>query len=228
MMTMSKTLITSRDPKGLQIATLFDAALNKAPLDSERAQRLIERGGEFQDGILELMAKLSAPEPIAKWTEKDGVIKLTVTSDGKTGQEWISHFEANGVRLSKWAKGVLLSPDFKPTNGVTTKIEVLKGSLFTDNDRITSKIRVEADKRKFSKPNAEVACLIRDMFTDAEMEAMGLYWIVVFHEPIKDSDGFPDLLRAGRPGDGLWLHADDGEPDGYWYQDSGFAFASGK
>ena len=53
------TLITSRDPKGLHLTGLFEAVVNKAELDDESAQRIIERGGEFQEGIGTLLEKLS-------------------------------------------------------------------------------------------------------------------------------------------------------------------------
>jgi len=65
---MSQTLITSRDPKGLQIANLFDVTLNKAYLDHERAQRLIENGGEFQEGLAQLIERCSA---ISKFAEEE-------------------------------------------------------------------------------------------------------------------------------------------------------------
>ena len=97
--------------------------------------------------------------------------------------------------------------------------------LFEDNDRITSKIRTEANKRKLIKPEAELGCLIRDTFTDKEIEAMGLVWIVAFHEPIKDSDGDPLLLSASRCDDGHWLYACYDRPVYGWYRDCGFAFA---
>ena len=98
-------------------------------------------------------------------------------------------------------------------------------AVFEDNDRITSKIRTEANKRKLIKPEAELGCLIRDTFTDKEIEAMGLVWIVAFHKPIKDSDGDPSLLGAHRYGAGPWLSADYGRPDGGWNRVNGFAFA---
>ena len=163
--------------------------------------------------------------PVRRWREQDGVIYFSVTSNGMTGPQWIEHFEKKGIQLSKWAKDVLLSPDFKPTNGVTTEVAVLKGMLFEDNDRVTSKIRAEAGKRKLVKPNAELGCLIRDMFTDEEIAAMGLVWIVAFHEPIKDSDGVPVLLSASRRGVGRWLSACYDWPDSRWHRDDGFAFA---
>ena len=159
------------------------------------------------------------------WHEEDGVIYFSVTSDGTTGEDWIKRLEGNGFRVGDYAKQVLRSPDFKPTNGVTTEVAVLKGMLFEDNDRITKKIRAEADKRKLSKPNAELACLIREKFTDKEIEAMGLWYIVAMHEPINDSDGGPHLLLAYRFDDGRWLIAYDGRPDYRWGRGGGFAFA---
>ena len=65
MMTMSKTLITSRDPKGLHIVGLFEAVLNKAGLDDERAQRLIENGGDFQESLREALENHSATNQFA-------------------------------------------------------------------------------------------------------------------------------------------------------------------
>jgi hypothetical protein len=65
MMTMSTALITSRDPKGLHIVGLFEAVLNKAGLDDERAQRLIENGGDFQISLREVVEKHSATNQFA-------------------------------------------------------------------------------------------------------------------------------------------------------------------
>ena len=159
------------------------------------------------------------------WREQDGVIYLSVTSDGTTGPEWITRLESKGFRIGDYAKSILRSLDFKPTSGVTTEIAILKGILFEDNDRITKKIRAEADKRKLSEPNAEVACLIRENFSDDDIEAMGLIWIVTMHEPIKDSDGDPRLLFALRIDDGRWLGAYDDDPGYRWSRGYGFAFA---
>ncbi len=159
-----------------------------------------------------------------RWREQDGVIYTSVTSDGTTGPRWIERLEGKGFRLRDDAKSVLRSPDFKPTSGVTTEIAILKGMLFEDNDRITKKIRAEADKRKLTKTNAEVTCLIRENFSDEEIEAMGLWWIVAMHEPIKDSDGDPSLLSAYRSGDGRWLSAYCAHPDVRWSRAYGFAF----
>jgi len=160
-----------------------------------------------------------------KWREVDGVIHFIVTSDGTTGEQWITRLEKAGKKNSKEAKYILRSPDFKPTSGVTTEIVVLKGMLFSDDNRITANIRAEADKRGLTVLNAEAACLIREMFTDQDLADMGLYWIVVMHEPINDSGGNPSLLNANRNGDGSWLSAFYGNADNRWNRDDGFAFA---
>ena len=194
----------------------LDAALMKIGQDA---------GMGTADGIRAFLAgELVALKPTRNWREQDGVIYFSVTSDGTTGEEWIKRLEGKGFRIGDYAKSMLRSKDFKPTKGVTYEIAVLKGMLFEDNERITSKIRAEADKRKLTKPNAEVACLIREMFSDKELEAMGLWWIVAMHEPIKDSDGDPYLLLADRNDDGRWLHAFYDYPVGRWGRGDGFAF----
>src|SRR3989344_3765271 len=99
-----------------------------------------------------------------------------------------------------------------------------KGMLFTDNDRTTKKVRALAEALKFTKPNAEVACLIRENFSDEDIEAMGLWWIVAMHEPII-SDGGPRLLGAYRGGGGRWLEGFCDNPGFRWRHYVGFAFA---
>ncbi|MBU2109724.1 hypothetical protein KKB71_02085, partial [Patescibacteria group bacterium] len=125
---------------------------------------------------------------VRQWRERDGVIYFSVTSDGTTGEGWISRLENKGFQVSDWAKSILRSPDFKPTS-VTTEIVVFKGRLFSDSNRTTKNIRAEAERRNLAKPNAETACLIREKFSDKEIESMELWWIVTMHDPIKDSDG---------------------------------------
>jgi len=162
----------------------------------------------------------------SKWREQDGVIRFSLPpTDGTTGEAWINRLEKNGFHVSGYAKSVLCSPDFKPTSGVTTEIAVLKGMLFEDSERITKNIRNEAARRNLATPNAEIACLIREKFTDKEIEAMGLWWIIAMHDPIKDSGGASLLLRADRSGGGRWLSASDDTPGYRWDREDGFAFS---
>ena len=196
----------------------LDAALMKIGQDA---------GMGTADGIRAFLAdELTVSKPTCAWREQDGVIYFSVTSDGTNDPDWINRLERNGFRIGDYTKSILRSDDFKPTSGVTTEVAVLKGMLFADSNRITKNIRAEAGKRKFTKPNAEIACLIREKFTDEEIEAMGLWWIVAMHEPIKDSGGGPRLLGAYRRGGGRWLCAYYARPGRRWVRGSGFAFVA--
>ena len=196
-----------------------------AGLTAGQLNAIVKKLGGHEMALRFLRNELSVSEPTRSWREEDGIIYFSVTSDGTTGEDWIKCLEGNGFRVGDCAKQVLRSPNFTPTSGMKTEVAVLKGMLFEDNDRVTEKIRAEGALRKLEEPNAEVACLIRLKFTDKEIEAMGLWYIVAMHEPINDSVGVPDLLSACRSGDGRWLFAFFGNPGAGWDCDFGFAFA---
>lgn len=159
------------------------------------------------------------------WIEENGYILFKVTSDGTTGPEWVKRLEERGIFVSPCAKSVLFSPDFQPTSGKTMQIFVCSGNHWRDEHRSTGNIRAMAKALKLVSPNPEVACLIREKFSGEEIKAMGFLQIVVMHEPIKDSDGNPRLLRA-RDGGGRWLSAFwGGTPGSGWFRGGGFAFA---
>ncbi|HRZ30109.1 MAG TPA: hypothetical protein P5274_00335 [Candidatus Paceibacterota bacterium] len=167
-----------------------------------------------------------------KWTVgENGVIYLTLpATTGRTGEEWITHFERKGDRLSDYAKSVLLSKKFQPTTGIVNQVAILPAKLWKDNERLTKRIRKDAyagtfTKEKLTDPNAEVLCLIRDYLTDEEIEMLGLWYIVGMHKPIEDFDGDPFLLSAERRGDGCGLRAYCDDPGHQWHGGGGFAFS---
>lgn len=196
-----------------------------ADLTAGQLNAIVKKLGGHEVALKFLRGELSVSEPTRNWREAEGIIYFSVTSDGTTGEQWIARLEGKGFRVGDYAKSVLRSADFKPTTGITTEVAVLKGMLFEDNERITKNIRKVAADRTLETPNAEIACLIREMFTDEEIKAMGLTWIVAMHEPIKDSGGVPFLLSANRYVDGRWLFACYDGPLGGWFRGSGFAFA---
>jgi hypothetical protein len=196
-----------------------------ADLTGGQLNAIVKKLGGYDGAMRFLRGEVVVSEPTIEWREKDGVIYFTVISDGTSGAEWIVRLEGKGLRASDYAKQLLLSPNFKPTNGIVYEIAVLKGMLFNDGDRITTKIRAEADNRKLLKLNPEISCLIREKFSDKELEAMGLMWIVVMHEPIKDSGGGPGLLDVNRNVNGSWLSTGYDDPDCQWDRDYGCAFA---
>lgn len=200
-----------------------------AGLTAGQLNAIVKKLGGHEAALAFLRGELIVSGPVRKWQEKDGVITFTVTSDGTTGPEWIKRLEKGGFRVGDYAKQLLKKMDTTDgvtTDGVTTDVTVLKGELFSDNDRVTSKIRAEAESRGLTEPNPEIACLIRELFTDKELEEMGVWSMVAMHEPIEDADGNPSLLGASRSGGGRWLGACYGEPDSEWGRGSSFAFAA--
>ena len=196
-----------------------------AGLTAGQLNAIVKKLGGHNMALRFLRNELSVSEPTRSWREEDGVIYFSVTSDGTTGEGWITRLESKGFRVGDSAKQVLRSPDFKPTNGVMTEVALLKGVLFEDNDRIMKKIRAVANKCKLFKLTVELACIIHEKFTDKEIEQMGLRHIVAMHESINNSDGAPISLYVNRDGDGRWFDACTSRPDSRWNRDYGFAFA---
>lgn len=140
-----------------------------------------------------------------RWrVDEDGTIRFSFTSTGETGAEWADWYKANGYDPSLEAEFMLRSSSFQPSvKGTVYEIAVLPGKFWEkDAERTTSNIRAKASQMKFKEGkelNPEVACLIRRMFPDEDMKAMGLWAIITLHEPISDSDGYPRLLSVWAP-----------------------------
>ncbi|HEY4511347.1 MAG TPA: hypothetical protein VJH55_00715 [Candidatus Paceibacterota bacterium] len=168
----------------------------------------------------------------SKWViDSEGTIYFEVTSNGRTNEQWITYFEkekkdAKGqpYRVSDWGKNVLRRATDAPTTGVTYNIAVRPGNKIKNKDRYTKTIRKDAEVRGWKTPHWEVGPLIRDLLTDAELEELGLWYIVAMHDAINDSDGDPSVLCAGRDDDGRCLDAFYGGPGFSWYGNGGFAF----
>jgi hypothetical protein len=158
------------------------------------------------------------------WTEVDGVIRFTVTSDGTTGPQWIERLEKQGYRVSGYALNLILSEEFKPTDEETHNVAVLKGELFNDHFRLRKNVHFEARRRGLMRTHPEVACLIRERFTNDEMRKLGLWSILVMHQPIGDAQGYPSLMSVRLYEGGRWLDAFRDIGNRAWSRDRGFAF----
>jgi len=163
------------------------------------------------------------------WHEVDGVIYITFSSDSAVGKGWLKRLESKGETVTKYAKDLISSPGFKSTKGVK-EIAILRSSLFRDGERTYEHILDAARSGKFTggrkllNPDAEIACFIREKFSDEELREMGLEWVIVFHKPLKDpKKNNPNLLV---------VNSKIGEVAGYWVfsggqwggRNDGFAF----
>ncbi|HEY9585324.1 MAG TPA: hypothetical protein VJJ02_01890 [Candidatus Paceibacterota bacterium] len=160
------------------------------------------------------------------WREEAGIICFPVTSDGTTGPEWSVRLENKSYLVSPNAKSMLFSRRFKPTNDVQSNVAVLRGMLFQDNYRTMGRIIAQSELRKLRTLNAEVACLICEMFTNAEIKNMGLARIIAMHVPLNDMNGLPHLLCVGHMADKHSLYERSGGSGDLHDRDSGFAFAA--
>lgn len=168
-----------------------------------------------------LTTSLSA-KPV--WSEKNGIIHLSVTSDGTTGPEWIKRLEGEGYDLSGYAKrAVLESPDFIPTFGVTTRI-VIPRVWVSEKPYTCDRIYAEAQIRRWTEPNVETACLIRMALTDAEIEEWGFCRILVMHKPIRRGTNDPVRLYVYTRESGKCLRAYVSKTGYKMPDDWGFAF----
>jgi hypothetical protein len=155
----------------------------------------------------------------------------SVTSDGRSGKEFVKDLKKKGFNVGDWATNVMtVGKDASgkaiivSDSGVVYKPVVLKGEDFTDAERVTSNIRKVAEEMKLVTPPWWLAPLLREAMTDAEIAAFGLTWLIVMHEAITDSDGDPRLLGLDRDGGGRWLGACRGRPDYGWDREDGFVF----
>lgn len=166
----------------------------------------------------------------SKLCEQNGVIYFPVLFKGATGTAWKERFPQEGVSVSNRAQQVLYSSDFTSTPvGVKIEIAILKSELFPDGYLTTTNIREQAHAgtltggRKLVNPTPDIACIIRCMFTNEAVRAMGLVSVCVMHDPIKDFNASPSILRVFCAGDVPWLDACYARSN-EWERSTGFVF----
>jgi hypothetical protein len=108
--------------------------------------------------------------------------------------------------------------------GIVHELAILPAKFFPDSERITRTIRAEGKKRGWNELNPEVICILRENFSDDDLEKMGLWYIVGIHEPI-EVDGNPHFLDAYRHDGGRWLGANWAFPLGSWRDNGAFAWS---
>lgn len=176
------------------------AVLKQLPRPGEIDQEIAEGWSNNQASLRKNLADCLLPpmptyepKPVQKWTESDGVIYFSVTSDGTTGEEWINRLGAKHYWVRDRAREILLSSEFTPTNGVTNEIALVSQRAFKSARPNLGGFIIGT--LGLFKPNAEVACLIRDMFTGEDIKTMGFSSIVTVHSGSE--------LLAVRAGEGL-------------------------
>lgn len=169
-----------------------------------------------------------------RWSEKHRVISLpTLASPGiASGEKWLHRFEVTGLSLSPRVRSILTSPHFHPApSGTLHSVKIVRGKVFGNEQRTTEAMRRYVSEVVYGeKPKAshlELACLIRDAFTDDELRRMGLSWIVVMHKPLENENGEPHQLTVCRRFRRFEQMDVIRAPDeGKWFSTVGFAFST--
>lgn len=165
--------------------------------------------------------------------EKKNRITFTITGLGLTGAEWVTRLEAGSHRVSVWACDVLTKPDYDQNHrleaGKEYKVTLVFGKeIRKDSERTTADLKAlarrEIGKQAVSGLKGELALLVREKFTNKELEDMGIWYIAVLHESIIDSDGDASILVSSRSAHGSCVDADYGRPGPQWCGDGAFAF----
>ncbi len=152
------------------------------------------------------------------------VIFATFVTDGTSGPDWIDRLERNGITLSESAKSILNSPDFIPSSGRIVDIGILRVSPHIVSEHETENICAKAEKMKWTRLNAEAACLILEKFSPDEFKRQRLESVVAFHKPIKTAENRPSFLTATIFDACKMLLACPDKKNGYWNFGTGIAF----
>jgi hypothetical protein len=161
----------------------------------------------------------------------DGVWYATVTSNGWLGSQWFSWFVKQEIFIPLDVHDFLLSPNFKPTEGVTTKLAIVSGKYYpggVSHDTCPDMER-EIDRLKLAPVNPEVACLLCMAFSIGEFQDVGFEHWFVMHAPMRsDVDGGPARLMVTDPqaskNYGLSLRTARGNLAG-WNDEAGYVYA---
>ncbi|HCC06349.1 TPA: hypothetical protein DEP94_03270 [Candidatus Nomurabacteria bacterium] len=208
--------------RAIVMATLLEEALGKldAVVEQTRSKTLAERYEAF------------TPELKAKLAFEKGRLYFSVAGVGLESSKWPERLKSGGHELSKWGADILSKHEYDSKHRLEAdkvyKLALVLGTEFaTDAKRSTGEVKAFA-RHEFGDQSVdglkgELTLLIREKFTNAELEEMGLWYIVVLHEPIIDSDGSPSVLCSSRR-DGSYVGTRYASPVIQWRAHGAFAF----
>jgi hypothetical protein len=137
--------------------------------------------------------------------DPDSGTGFIVTGTAYSAIEWKKRMDAAGHKVSSLAQKALLEPDYdlnhRLEEGKKYMVRLLFGrEIREDSKRTTSKIKSFAERKygehACSHLKAEFAFLLRQELTNKDLEDMGIWRIVVLHEPIMADE--PSMFRIDR------------------------------
>jgi hypothetical protein len=227
----------SKDMLGPVTRALVGVPQGRLNIIADVANRLNSEKGAEWEKLLKQVVKTglptAKPEVVTEFERNEhGHIVLTITGRALSGAEEIERLVSAGYRVGDYAKQCLTSTkgdgydrNHLLEDGREYKVVLVPHKeIERDSDRTTANLRKLGEKYGYGKPLAGSTPRIRESVSDKQMEEMGIWYIVVLHDPIKDADGDPELLGADRNGDGRWLHGCWDRPGSQWGVEGASAF----
>jgi hypothetical protein len=171
----------------------------------------------------------TAPTP----TEPSVPFLCEIATDGRTPAQLVSAIESKGRKVWPYAKGICLGEGKDPfpetTSGQTYRLGVVFASELGKYPT-NAQVWAEMERRGAQKPHPEVALCLREKYSQAELltEVNSLRpsgppevtWVIVMHEPVRDSYGSSSLLGLSRGGGEDVVNA-------YYVGDPGYEWGAG-
>lgn len=134
------------------------------------------------------MAQKGRPRYKSGFHEENKVYYFSVTSNGMTAEEWVSHFEKKGLDVEGYLEALIFSPEFVPTVGIVNEVAVLDSMCLGPKDKYMKDVyRVGKDRGLGSIVSIEVICLAMDFIFQYHKDE---WWgINIAYGPLFNEDG---------------------------------------
>ncbi len=146
----------------------------------------------------------------SKWREHNCVVYTSVISSGRSGAEWGQYFAAEEAKESYEVYSDVLEEslsNFRPTNKIVYELAIVRISALKKQERYPEKLKEIAHNLGWKEATIETGCLLREKFTDSELEVMGFSSLVIMHRPV----GLPNSCTPPVFHESLlWIHTDGG------------------
>jgi hypothetical protein len=135
---------------------------------------------------------------------------VEIVTDGRDGKQAVENLERGGYQVEEEVKELIRGGVFSATVGKTYKLAV----VYSEEGATNQNIRAKAAARGYLTPPMELASYLRELFTNADLMLMGVWDLVLMHEPVAHSSGCPVMLGVNRHGGDRTLGTYLGRPGG--------------
>ncbi len=152
-----------------------------AGLTAGQLNAIVKKLGGHENALRFLRGELAVSEMKKEWRDEEDVIRFTVRSTGDDGVQWASRLERKDFPISRGAREILGSKSGRFTKGLYFDVAVFKARCFGQTSISRLEVLEQSFAWKFDPPTVELACLIRDKFSNTEIRKMGFRSIFVMN-----------------------------------------------